>query len=254
MRGAPDRSPPAVNRAAITISIMLRDDHAGDRYDDRQCCAAAHSGQPVRGAGPDHLDPDLLYRCRRDYDPADRLARWRLWHQGRLSDLGRRLYRGLGAVRLGAEPSPDGALSLAARDMRCRIDAVVASGAAAHQPARAAWPSDGDLGHRSHDRADCRPCARRLADRQLQLALGVLHQPAGRDHCLPRHPCFHSREPSRPPRSLRFFRLCGTRRRDRRAADAARPRASSRIGSTRPRSGSRRRSPASPFICLSFIR
>jgi DHA2 family multidrug resistance protein len=31
------------------------------------------------------------------------------------------------------------------------------------------------------------------------LALGVLHQPAGRHHCLPRNPFFHSREPSRPP-------------------------------------------------------
>jgi MFS transporter, DHA2 family, multidrug resistance protein len=64
--------------------------------------------------------------------------------------------------------------------MRCRIDAVVASRAAAHQPARSAWSSDGSLGHWSHDWADCRPCAWRLVDRQLQLALGVLHQPAGR--------------------------------------------------------------------------
>ncbi len=41
-------------------------------------------------------------------------------------------------------------------------------------------PGDGGLGHGRHPRPDHRAGARRLADRQLQLALGVLHQPAGR--------------------------------------------------------------------------
>ena len=52
--------------------------------------------------------------------------------------------------------------------------------AARHQPEGGAWPGDGDLGRRHHGRPDHRPDARRLADRDLQLALRVLRQPAGR--------------------------------------------------------------------------
>ena len=53
-------------------------------------------------------------------------------------------------------------------------------------PARGSRQGDGLLGTRHRRRADSRPGARRLADRQLQLALGVLHQPAGR-HRVDRH-------------------------------------------------------------------
>ena len=68
---------------------------------------------------------------------------------------------------------------------------------AAHQPSRTTRPRDGGVGHRRHGRADLRTDARRLADRQLQLALGVLHQPAGRHHRLLRHPLVHPRDPAR---------------------------------------------------------
>ena len=47
-------------------------------------------------------------------------------------------------------------------------------------PQGGARPGHGDLGRRHHDRPDHRPDARRLADRDLQLALGLLRQPAGR--------------------------------------------------------------------------
>jgi DHA2 family multidrug resistance protein len=41
------------------------------------------------------------------------------------------------------------------------------------QPARTAWPGDGDVRRRRDDRPDPRAGARRLADREFQLALGV---------------------------------------------------------------------------------
>ena len=47
-------------------------------------------------------------------------------------------------------------------------------------PPAAARQGDGVLGPRHRRRADSRPGARRMADRQLQLALGVLHQHPGR--------------------------------------------------------------------------
>ncbi len=45
----------------------------------------------------------------------------------------------------------------------------------------------GDVGRRRHGRADPRPDSGRLADRPLQLALGVLHQCAVRHPGVPRH-------------------------------------------------------------------
>ena len=63
---------------------------------------------------------------------------------------------------------------------RRRDAAAVAGGAARGVPAAGARQGDGLLGPRHRRRADSRAGARRLADRQLQLALGLLHQPAGR--------------------------------------------------------------------------
>src|SRR5260370_1545636 len=127
--------------------------------------AATHSGQPLRRAGPDYLGADLLYRRCSDYDPADWLAGWRLRHQARLSNLGYRFYRDLGAVRLCRQPCPDGPLSIATGGMPRCIDAVVTSRVASHQPARTALASHGGMWYRSHGRADRRPRAPPLADR-----------------------------------------------------------------------------------------
>ena len=65
-------------------------------------------------------------------------------------------------------------------------------------PPRAARPGDGGVGHRRDAGADHRPGARRLADRRLQLALGVLHQPAGRRARLARHPGLSPRNRGTP--------------------------------------------------------
>src|SRR6266566_3461301 len=70
---------------------------------------------------------------------------------------------------------------------------AVASGADADQPAGAARPSGRDLGHRRDAGADLWSDAGRLADRGLQLALDLLHQPDGRADRVPRHPDLYSR-------------------------------------------------------------
>ena len=190
--GRPITPPPRSTVAAITISIMLAT--IMQAIDTTIANVALPHIQGSLSAAQDQITwiPDLLHRRRGDHDPADRLACRRVWHQGRLSDLGRRLHPGLGAVRHGPEPPPDGALSLAAGNLRSSIDAAVASCVAAHQSTRAARPSDGDMGHRRHARANRWPRSRRLADRQLQLALGVLHQLTDRHRSLPGHSCFHS--------------------------------------------------------------
>ena len=120
----------------------------------------------------DHLGADLLHRRRRDHDAADRLARRPLRPQAAVPGLGRRLHRGLDAVRHRHEPRRDGALPAAAGRIRRGARAAVAGGAARHQSARAARPGDGDLGRRHHGRADRRPDARRLADRQSSTGAG----------------------------------------------------------------------------------
>ena len=71
------------------------------------------------------------------------------------------------------------------RDRR-RAAAAVAGGAARGVPAAGSRQGDGLLGPRHRRRADSRAGARRLADRQLQLALGLLHQHPGR-HRVDRH-------------------------------------------------------------------
>ena len=63
-----------------------------------------------------------------------------------------------------------------------------------HQPARKARPGDGLVRRRRDDRPDPRPGARRLADRQLQLALGVPGQPARRHPVRAHHAALHAQD------------------------------------------------------------
>ncbi len=63
-----------------------------------------------------------------------------------------------------------------------RADPDVAGGTVRRLSARTARPRHGDLGHRRGARPYAGSHARRLAHRQLQLALGVLHQRAVRHH------------------------------------------------------------------------
>ena len=220
-----DRNP-AVDRQSRAAD--LRDHagkhHAGARHHDRQRGAPAYPRQPVGLAGPDLLGADLVHCRRGDHDAADRLARRPLRHQNRLCAVGRGFHPGLGAVRQRHQPDPTGDLSRAARHLRRRAGAAIPGGAAADQPGRAAWSGDGGVRHRHNIGADLRPGARRLADLRLQLALGFLYQPAGRDYRHARHADFRPRKPPWSPRAVRPARLCHPEPGDRRSADAARPR------------------------------
>ncbi len=92
-----------------------------------------------------------------------------------------------------------------------------------------ARPGHGDLGHRRDARADHGPDARRLADRQLFLALGVPDQPADRHRHRDRHAAVHGRDPPARASALRLVRLSRARRRHRLAAIDARPRRAGRL-------------------------
>ena len=147
------------------------DDHAGARHDDRQCRAALYAGQPVDGAGPDHLGADLLYRRGGDHDAGDRLDHRPLRAEARLPDLGRRLHRRFDAVRRRQQPRRDGAVPPAAGRVRRGAGAAVAIGAARHQSAREAGSGDGDLGRRHHGRPHSR--ARRSAAGSPSTTIGA---------------------------------------------------------------------------------
>ena len=163
------------------------DAHAIARYDDRQRGAAAHAGKPGGEPGPDRLGADLLYRGRGDRDAAHRLSHGAARPQAAVHRVGGRLHHRLHALRHGAVGDRDRAIPLAAGPLRRRAGAALADGAAQHQPAGASRLGDGGLGHGGDGGADPRARARRLADRGLQLALGVLHQPADRCAHLHRH-------------------------------------------------------------------
>ena len=183
MRG--ETAPPVANRGAITATIIMRLHHAGARHHDRQCRAAAYPGQHVGGAGPDLVGLDLLHRVLGDHDAADRVARRPLWRQVHLSRLGHRVHACLGVVRRGDEPGPARGLSPAARRLQRRAGAARAGDPVHDLSARAPRLRDGDLQHRRDDGADHRPDPRRLADRELRLAMVLLYQPAGRGACAP---------------------------------------------------------------------
>ena len=200
------------------------DDHAGRRQHDRQRGAAAYPRQPVGGTGSGRVGPDLLHRRGGDHDAADRLARRPARHQIRLPVLGRGLHARLGLVRQRHQPLATRRLPPAARRLRRGPRAIIAISPVADQPARAPRPGDRGLGHRRHARADLRAAARRLADRGFQLALDLLHQPAGRDPVLARHYVLHPRHPPHPSRGLRLLRFREPQHRRRRLAADARPR------------------------------
>ena len=76
---------------------------------------------------------------------------------------------------------PDRGVPHRARHVRRGAGAAVAIGDVRTLPARAARQGDGPVDHGRDDGTDLRPDPGWLADRELQLALGVLHQRAVRD-------------------------------------------------------------------------
>ena len=161
--------------------------HAGDVHADaglhhRQRRAAVYAGQHVGLLRRDHLGADVLRDRRRHHDRAGRLAGRPLRPQAAVHDLHHRLHCRLHAVRRGADAAANGGFPPAAGHVRRGTGAAVAGDDARHLPLLAPRPGDGDLLHGRHDGTDDGPDARRLPDRSLLLALGVLRKPAVRHH------------------------------------------------------------------------
>ncbi len=166
----------------------------------------------------------VLHRRRRDHDRAGGLDRQPLRPQAHLHHLLRRLHLRLRAVRPGAGHQPDGAVPSAAGRVRRGPGAAVAIGHARLLHAAGTRQGDVDLGHGRDDGPDHGPLARRLADRDLFLALGVLRQPAVRRHHRARPDRLHGRDPEGYQPQIRLVRLRRAGGRDRLAAARARPR------------------------------
>ncbi len=115
-----------------------------------------------------------------------------------------------GPVRRGARAAVAGHSSRPLRRQRARI-------------------GDGAVRRLGDGRAGARPGDRRLADRQHQLALGLLHQRADRRAGLRRHQHIRHRDQEGRAGQARLARLRRAQHRDRRAADFPRSRRAARL-------------------------
>ena len=134
--------------------------------------------------------------------PDDRLDRQLLRPQAHAARRRLRLHRRRLSLRPRAHAAHADLLPRHAGRHRRRAAAALAGRDAGGLPAAGSRQGDGLLGTRHRGRAHARPGDRRLAHRQLQLALGLLHQPSGGarvgDHDAPVHlrPALH------PPRRI----------------------------------------------------
>ena len=111
------------------------------------------------------------------------------------------------AVRRGAVAGAAGRLPPAARHVRRGARAAVAGDDAGHLSVLAPRPGDGDLLDGRHHGSDDRPDARRLPDRSVLLALGVLRQPAVRHPRDRRHRAVHEGDARAAAAALLLVRL-----------------------------------------------
>ena len=166
-----------------------------------------------------------------------------------LVDLRDRLHHRVDAVRGGPDARPARAVPRPAGRLWRGAGAGLAGHHDGHLSARGAGQGDGDVGRRHHDRSDRRPVARRLADRRVHLALGVLRQPAGRPAVRRRHPDTGARHRTRSAggRSTCWASSCSPS--PSAASSSCSIAASSSTGSIRSRSSSRPWWRASPSRC-----
>ena len=183
-----------------------RHHHAGAGHDHRQRGAALHAGLAVGDRRPDQLGADLLYRGRRHRHARHRLPRGAARPQAAVPDRRRGLHRRLGAVRPRRHAARDGAVPSGAGPVRRLAGAAVAGRAARFVSQGEARPGDGDVGHGRHGRPHPGPDPGRLADRDLQLALGLLYQRADRHSDL-RRPVGLSQRDQDHEGQLRLVRL-----------------------------------------------
>ena len=160
--------------------------HAGAGYDDRQRRAALHAGQCVGERRSDQLGADLLYRGRGHHDPAIGVSCQQVRPQAHPDGGRRRLRDCIRAVRPRAIAGPDRGLPIAARLLRRSAGSAWPVCSARHLYSGGTRFGHGRVRRIGDGRASAGAGDRRLADRPLQLAMGILYQ--------------------RPPRSARFRR------------------------------------------------
>ena len=166
----------AINRRMITLSIMVATMMQTLGQHHRERGAATHARCAVSLPGPDRLGADGLHRGRRHRNAPYRLDGRPLRPEARVSGLGHRLHRGFGALRPCGSSGADRFCPPAARRVRRGARSDVADGADGDQSPGEAGTRHGGLGHGRDGRTHSRSNPGRLAHRQLQLALGVLHQ------------------------------------------------------------------------------
>ena len=182
-----------------------------------------HAGQFFRELRRDHLGADLLHHRFRDRDSTSGLAGRALWPQAALCQQHPWLHDHVDALRRSPVAGTDRGVSRIAGGVRCRSGTFVASHAPRHLSAPPARLCHGDPGDGDHARADHGTDGRRLADGNLQLALGVLHQPAVRSACRRRSDDLPSRQQQAGTTALRLARIWGAGGRYRRHAVDAGP-------------------------------
>ena len=187
--GQPPAEPPrpvAARASSRTAADPARHRRGADRgagsarHHHRQRGDPAYAGRLRRHGRPDHLGADLLYRRRRRGDAAHRLSLQMARAQAASAHRHHRLHRLLGLVRPGVEPREHGAVPPGAGRVRRAARPLEPGDPARCLPAPPRRPGAGHFRSRHHGGAGDRARARRLSDRGLFLAHGVLHQRADR--------------------------------------------------------------------------
>ena len=207
----------ALQRALILLSVILATTLYATTLTIANVALPQMQGDLSASHRPDRVGPDLQHRRDRDRDAADRLARGAPRPQAPAGRRGDGLHGQHAALRprlvaAGADP-----VAHLPGPVRRAAGAAVAGDHARHLPQAAARHGDGAVGRRRDARADPRADHRRLHDRALQLALGVLRRGAVRRRRGARLPGVRARQHARarpPARLVRLRRAVGRGRGD----------------------------------------
>ncbi len=154
--------------------------HGGAGYHRSQRLAAAHRRQPFGEYHRGHMDAHVIPGGQRDHSADHRMAGADVRPEAPADDGGDGLHDRLGDVRLRDQPGDADCVPRGAGSDRRRAAAGFAGGDARSVSAAGSGQGNGVLGHRHRGGADAGAGAGRLDHGQLQLALDLLYQPAGR--------------------------------------------------------------------------
>ncbi|CAG9268089.1 conserved hypothetical protein [Burkholderia cepacia] len=174
-RAAVRRRPRAAHRRAGARHL-----HGSARHVDRERRGADHLGQPRRRDERRHLGDLVVLGRVRDRGAAYRLARAARRRGAPVHAVGARVHDRVGAVRPGDQLRDADRVPAAAGPRVGADGAAVADDPDAQLPAREARARTRVMGDDGDRRADLRPAAGRLDQRQLHVAVDLLHQPADR--------------------------------------------------------------------------